>query len=198
MRGTTVAMAFGLYLRAGTLRADSPRSRPTDVGPGRVAWFDITTSTFRNRRRSTASFSVGCSRRSTERIGQSRSSPTGQESARFVWPKVGSVRSTASCTSRSVTYRQARQDIGTRGNGTCCRSARLPRRAQACGARGEDAGGRRSAQAWLGDLGVLSGGLEEAGPDVNRDTVWAISARRLTPASEQDRQAAKAGAISLR
>jgi predicted enzyme related to lactoylglutathione lyase len=44
MRSTAVAMTVGLCLSAATLRADSPGSRPANVGPGRVAWFDITTS----------------------------------------------------------------------------------------------------------------------------------------------------------
>jgi predicted enzyme related to lactoylglutathione lyase len=42
MRSATVAMA--MILTAATVRADPPKSQPADVGPGRVAWFDITTS----------------------------------------------------------------------------------------------------------------------------------------------------------
>lgn len=42
MRRATVVMA--MILTAATVRADPPKSQPADVGPGRVAWFDITTS----------------------------------------------------------------------------------------------------------------------------------------------------------
>jgi predicted enzyme related to lactoylglutathione lyase len=42
MRSATAAIA--LTLAAATLRGDPPKSQPADVGPGRVAWFDITTS----------------------------------------------------------------------------------------------------------------------------------------------------------
>jgi uncharacterized protein len=37
---TTLAMILGI----GTLRAAPPKPLPADVGPGRVAWFDITTT----------------------------------------------------------------------------------------------------------------------------------------------------------
>ena len=37
-------VAITLLLLAATLGADSPKPLPADVGPGRVAWFDITTS----------------------------------------------------------------------------------------------------------------------------------------------------------
>jgi predicted enzyme related to lactoylglutathione lyase len=42
MRVATVAVA--MILLAATLGAEPPKSEPADVGPGRVAWFDITTS----------------------------------------------------------------------------------------------------------------------------------------------------------
>jgi predicted enzyme related to lactoylglutathione lyase len=37
-------MAVGLTVLAGSVRAEPPKSQPADVGPGRIAWFDITTS----------------------------------------------------------------------------------------------------------------------------------------------------------
>jgi hypothetical protein len=44
MRNATVAMTMALALVAGQLQAAPPKSPPADVGPGRVAWFDVTTS----------------------------------------------------------------------------------------------------------------------------------------------------------
>jgi hypothetical protein len=44
MRKPMVAMALTLMLTAGHLQARPPRSAPADVGAGRIAWFDITTS----------------------------------------------------------------------------------------------------------------------------------------------------------
>ena len=44
MRNATVAMTLALALVAGPLQAAPPKSPPADVGPGRVAWFDVTTS----------------------------------------------------------------------------------------------------------------------------------------------------------
>lgn len=44
MRDTTLAMTMALGLGAGALAAAPPKPLPADVGPGRVAWFDITTS----------------------------------------------------------------------------------------------------------------------------------------------------------
>jgi predicted enzyme related to lactoylglutathione lyase len=44
MRNAILAMAVALALMTGQLRADPPKSPPADVGPGRIAWFDITTS----------------------------------------------------------------------------------------------------------------------------------------------------------
>ena len=44
MRNATVAMTVALALVAGPLQAAPPKSPPADVGPGRVAWFDVTTS----------------------------------------------------------------------------------------------------------------------------------------------------------
>jgi len=42
MRRASVAIT--VLLLAATLRADPPKSHPADVDPGRIAWFDITTS----------------------------------------------------------------------------------------------------------------------------------------------------------
>jgi uncharacterized protein len=42
MRTTTLAMTL-LTLALGQVQADPPKSKKPDVGPGRVAWFDITT-----------------------------------------------------------------------------------------------------------------------------------------------------------
>ena len=44
MRSATLAMTVALALVAGQLEAAPPKSPPADVGPGRIAWFDITTS----------------------------------------------------------------------------------------------------------------------------------------------------------
>ena len=45
MRNTILAMTVALLaLVTGQLPADPPKSPPADVGPGRIAWFDITTS----------------------------------------------------------------------------------------------------------------------------------------------------------
>ena len=44
MRNAMLAMTVALTLGTGQLQADPPKSPPADVGPGRVAWFDITTS----------------------------------------------------------------------------------------------------------------------------------------------------------
>jgi uncharacterized protein len=44
MRHATLAMTVALTLVTGQLQADPPKSPPADVGPGRIAWFDITTS----------------------------------------------------------------------------------------------------------------------------------------------------------
>lgn len=44
MRDAILAMAVALALGAGQLQAAPPKPLPADVGPGRVAWFDITTS----------------------------------------------------------------------------------------------------------------------------------------------------------
>ena len=44
MRNATVAMTVALALVAGQIQAAPPKSPPADVGPGRVAWFDVTTS----------------------------------------------------------------------------------------------------------------------------------------------------------
>lgn len=44
MRNAILAMTVALTLATGQLQADPPKSPPADVGPGRIAWFDITTS----------------------------------------------------------------------------------------------------------------------------------------------------------
>jgi len=44
MRNAFLAMAVALTLVAGQLQAGPAKSPPADVGPGRIAWFDITTS----------------------------------------------------------------------------------------------------------------------------------------------------------
>jgi hypothetical protein len=44
MRNAILAMTVALALMAGQLQAAPPKSPPADVGPGRIAWFDITTS----------------------------------------------------------------------------------------------------------------------------------------------------------
>jgi hypothetical protein len=44
MRNATLAMTVALALVAGQLQAAPPKSPPAEVGPGRIAWFDITTS----------------------------------------------------------------------------------------------------------------------------------------------------------
>jgi predicted enzyme related to lactoylglutathione lyase len=43
MRNATLAMTMALTLVTG-LRAETPKTPPADVGPGRIAWFDITTT----------------------------------------------------------------------------------------------------------------------------------------------------------
>ena len=44
MRNAILAITVALTLATGQLHADPPKPLPADVGPGRVAWFDITTS----------------------------------------------------------------------------------------------------------------------------------------------------------
>ena len=44
MRNTILAMTMALTLVTGQLRAATHKSPPADVGPGRIAWFDITTA----------------------------------------------------------------------------------------------------------------------------------------------------------
>jgi uncharacterized protein len=44
MRDATLTITVALALVAGQLQAAPPKSPPADVGPGRIAWFDITTS----------------------------------------------------------------------------------------------------------------------------------------------------------
>lgn len=44
MRNAILAMAVALTLGAGQLQAAPPKPLPADVGPGRIAWFDISTS----------------------------------------------------------------------------------------------------------------------------------------------------------
>ena len=44
MQNTTLAMTVALALLGGELPAAPPKVPPADVGPGRIAWFDISTS----------------------------------------------------------------------------------------------------------------------------------------------------------
>src|SRR5436309_5533379 len=44
MRTAILAMTVTMTLMLGQLQSDPPKSPPADVGPGRIAWFDITTS----------------------------------------------------------------------------------------------------------------------------------------------------------
>jgi predicted enzyme related to lactoylglutathione lyase len=44
MRNAILTTTLALGLLAGRIRAESPKPPPADVGPGRVAWFDVTTS----------------------------------------------------------------------------------------------------------------------------------------------------------
>ena len=44
MRNVILEMTVALTLMTGQLQSDPPKSSPPDVGPGRIAWFDITTS----------------------------------------------------------------------------------------------------------------------------------------------------------
>jgi predicted enzyme related to lactoylglutathione lyase len=44
MRNAILAMTVALTLATGQLRAATRKSPPGDVGPGRIAWFDITTT----------------------------------------------------------------------------------------------------------------------------------------------------------
>jgi predicted enzyme related to lactoylglutathione lyase len=44
MRNAILAMATALTLAAGQVHAATQKAPPADVGPGRVAWFDITTT----------------------------------------------------------------------------------------------------------------------------------------------------------
>ena len=44
MRNAILAMIVASTLVTGDLHADTPKTPPADVGPGRIAWFDITTT----------------------------------------------------------------------------------------------------------------------------------------------------------
>jgi predicted enzyme related to lactoylglutathione lyase len=44
MRSALVAMAVAVAVLIGQVQTDSKKSMPADVGPGRVAWFDLTTT----------------------------------------------------------------------------------------------------------------------------------------------------------
>ncbi len=44
MRNAILAMAAAVALASGEIQADPPKSPPADVGLGRIAWFDVTTS----------------------------------------------------------------------------------------------------------------------------------------------------------
>ncbi|HSG39957.1 MAG TPA: hypothetical protein VLE27_10000 [Thermoanaerobaculia bacterium] len=43
MRSAILAMVLASTLVSGGLQAETPNPLPADVGPGRIAWFDITT-----------------------------------------------------------------------------------------------------------------------------------------------------------
>src|SRR5436853_7234022 len=43
MRNAILAMILASALVTGELHAATPKTPPADVGPGRIAWFDITT-----------------------------------------------------------------------------------------------------------------------------------------------------------
>lgn len=44
MRNAILAVILASTLVTGELRAETPKTPPADVGPGRIAWFDITTT----------------------------------------------------------------------------------------------------------------------------------------------------------
>jgi len=44
MRNAILALTMILVLVTGQLQAETPKAPPADVGPGRIAWFDITTA----------------------------------------------------------------------------------------------------------------------------------------------------------
>lgn len=44
MRNVILAMTVVLTLETGQLLGETPKASPADVGPGRIAWFDITTT----------------------------------------------------------------------------------------------------------------------------------------------------------
>ena len=44
MRNAILAMILASALATGELQAETPKTPPADVGPGRIAWFDITTT----------------------------------------------------------------------------------------------------------------------------------------------------------
>jgi predicted enzyme related to lactoylglutathione lyase len=44
MRTASLVITIGLVCMAGPLQADPPKSLPREIGSGRIAWFDITTS----------------------------------------------------------------------------------------------------------------------------------------------------------
>jgi predicted enzyme related to lactoylglutathione lyase len=44
MRNAILAMTLALTFMTGQPQSNPPKSPPPDVGPGRIAWFDITTS----------------------------------------------------------------------------------------------------------------------------------------------------------
>ena len=44
MRNAILAMILATTLMSGELHAETPKPLPADVGPGRIAWFDITTT----------------------------------------------------------------------------------------------------------------------------------------------------------
>ena len=62
MRNAILAMTATLTLVTGLLHGATQKTHSADVGPGRIAWFDITTTDLRNPGSSTASSSTGVHR----------------------------------------------------------------------------------------------------------------------------------------
>jgi hypothetical protein len=82
MRSLILATTLAVTPLIGQAQTDSSKSRPADVGPGRVAWFDITTTDLAKSRSSTANSSTGSSIPFRELISQSRSWRRGRPSGR--------------------------------------------------------------------------------------------------------------------
>ena len=104
MRKAILAIILGLILVTGELHAATPKKAPkADVGSGRVAWFDITTTSMPRSRISTGSSSTGNLPRSRARIWPSRSSRVARRSGRCASRRAKSPPSTEWCMSRCPT-----------------------------------------------------------------------------------------------